>query len=133
MQVRLEVWAPTSHSVELLLFEGPRNGEPEAHQMNRGDDGVWRVSGPDWWKGRFYLYRLRNYSPLTGSIETCTAPDPYSRAVSADGKRSQVRGLMAPPSVRGMYLPGAYAALPVGFVVDGASRFPVGASDGQSG
>jgi len=89
-EVAVAVWAPTSQEVELLLFEGPRGGEPVAHAMERGDDGVWRASGPPSWAGLYYQYRLRNYSPATGRVETVTTPDPYSRAVSANGQRSQI-------------------------------------------
>lgn len=39
--VGIHVWAPTAHSVELLLWEGPRGGESLVVHMAEGAQGEW--------------------------------------------------------------------------------------------
>lgn len=89
LQVSLAVWAPTSTKVELVLYPG-LDCQPENHPMDRGSDGVWRIAGPRAWVGLYYVYRLQNFSPWTGVVETSVAPDPYSRAAGANGLSTQV-------------------------------------------
>lgn len=39
--VTLRVWAPTAQSVEVLLWEGPRGGDPQTLTMTEDRLGVW--------------------------------------------------------------------------------------------
>jgi hypothetical protein len=41
--VTLRVWAPTAQSVELLLWDRPRGGEPQTLPMTEDRLGVWTV------------------------------------------------------------------------------------------
>ncbi|CAE7426435.1 SBE1, partial [Symbiodinium pilosum] len=87
----LHLWAPTALSVEALTYEGPKKSQqPTAHAMTAGEDGVWSLSCPRRWSGKYYTYRVQAYHPLTGKIETMEAPDPYSAACSADAGRSLI-------------------------------------------
>lgn len=65
--------------------------------MVRGNDGVWRCSGPREWEGQYYLYEVRAYHPATRMVETMYTPDPYSRACAADAGRALIG--VFPPTV----------------------------------
>ncbi|CAE7565736.1 PU1 [Symbiodinium natans] len=72
--------------------EAPRHLAKSAkpsHQTPKAlEDGVWRLSCPRRWAGKYYTYRVQAFHPLTGKIETMEAPDPYSVTCSADAERS---------------------------------------------
>jgi len=92
----LRVWAPTARQVTLLLFDRPRgDGPPRRVAMTR-EGGTWTAPGTAAWKGKYYLYEVVVFTPSTGRIETVTATDPYSRAVSRDGERSFLADLADP-------------------------------------
>ena len=90
--VALHVWAPTALRVELLLYRGPReDGDGQTLEMQEGKCGVWAARLPAaTWVGRYYRYRVTAFHPSTGRIETCEATDPYSRALAANGTRTQI-------------------------------------------
>ncbi|MCO5576819.1 hypothetical protein L7F22_030639, partial [Adiantum nelumboides] len=85
--VSLSVWAPTAQRVELLLYSSS-GGEPTKVVDLHEDKGVWTVHGPKTWRGRYYLFQVEVFHPLTQKIETSLANDPYSRGLSANGERS---------------------------------------------
>ena len=68
--------------------------------------GVWHVAGPRAWVGQYYVYEVKVYSPVTGRLEVSLATDPYSRALSANGGRTQVAdlndSLLSPPGWEGL-------------------------------
>jgi len=85
----LQLWAPTALSVDALVYDGPKKSQqPAVHEMTPYEDGVWRLSCPRRWAGKYYTYRVQAYHPQTGKIETMEAPDPYSVACSADAERT---------------------------------------------
>ena len=97
--VALHLWAPTALRVELLLFRGPReDGDAQCLEMQEGKCGVWAARLPAAYEGRYYYrYRVTAFHPSTGRIETCEATDPYSRALAANGTRTQLMcGLESP-------------------------------------
>ncbi|GAA0409526.1 hypothetical protein Acor_36410 [Acrocarpospora corrugata] len=78
----LSVWAPTARKVELKL-------QHEIVRMRRDDTtGVWSVTGPPSWYGRYYTYLVTVVA--AGTLVTNEVTDPYSLSVSADGGRSQL-------------------------------------------
>ena len=100
----LRLWAPTAHTVELLLWaarppEGdarrpwmpPLTEDPHVIPMLRDDaTGVWSVEGEPAWEGRCYRYRLRHVLPSVGRPETVTVTDPWSVALTIDSTHSVI-------------------------------------------
>ncbi|GIH27587.1 hypothetical protein Aph01nite_58970 [Acrocarpospora phusangensis] len=84
---RLSVWAPTARKVELRLND-------RVLPMRRDDStGVWSVTGPPTWYGRYYTYLVTVVAG--GVLVTNEVPDPYSLSVSAGGRRSHLVRLNA--------------------------------------
>ena len=99
--VEIHVWAPTALRVELLLYRGPReDGDGQTLQMQEGKCGVWAARLPAAaWVGHYYRYRVTAFHPSTGRIETCEATDPYSRALAANGTRTQLVSSLDSPEL----------------------------------
>ncbi|MFC1406845.1 MULTISPECIES: pullulanase-type alpha-1,6-glucosidase [Streptacidiphilus] len=94
---RLSVWAPTAQSVSLELYDGPTGGTARTVAMHRDDStGVWSVTGPASWKGKYYLYQVQVWAPSVQKVVTNHVTDPYSLALSADSKRSEIVDLDDP-------------------------------------
>ncbi|MEV6491717.1 pullulanase-type alpha-1,6-glucosidase [Actinoplanes sp. NPDC051633] len=86
----LSVWAPTARTVALELGE-------TVVPMRRDDrTGVWSVTGPRDWAGRFYRFRVTAWQPVAGRVVTASVTDPYSVALAADSTRSQITDLTDP-------------------------------------
>lgn len=92
----LQVWAPTAQSVSLELFATSTTLISITVPMNRTENGVWEAYGTPEWTGKFYLYRVQVFVPLTGQVETNQVTDPYSISLSANSKRSQIIDLNNP-------------------------------------
>ena len=93
------LWAPTAKGVTLELFDAPRGRDdaPDAVVgMRPLEGGAWEACGPPEWEGRYYRFRFQVYHPLSQRLEELVATDPYSRALAADGARSQFVDLSAP-------------------------------------
>ncbi|MFC1416649.1 pullulanase-type alpha-1,6-glucosidase [Streptacidiphilus cavernicola] len=87
----LAVWAPTAATVSLELYDSPTAATPHLVAMHRDDrTGVWSVGGPASWKGKYYLYRVTVWAPSVQQVVTNHVTDPYSLALSADSKRSEI-------------------------------------------
>ncbi|MFG1604694.1 pullulanase-type alpha-1,6-glucosidase [Actinoplanes sp. NPDC049265] len=106
-RVTLSVWAPTAVSVKAELSD-------DTVPMRRDDaTGVWSVTGPAGWKGRYYRYRVTAWQPAVGKVVTASVTDPYSVALSADSGRSLIADLtdpaLAPPGWQRLRKPTATA------------------------
>jgi pullulanase-type alpha-1,6-glucosidase len=113
-RITLSVWAPTAHSVGLLLYGTPA-AAPVTVAMRRDDrTGVWSARGPAGWKGRYYAFRVSAWQPAAGRVVTAVVTDPYSVALSTDSKLSQIADLsdpaLAPPGWSSLRKPAATAA-----------------------
>ncbi|MEO3868030.1 pullulanase-type alpha-1,6-glucosidase [Nonomuraea sp. B12E4] len=87
---RLALWAPTAQRVELALYGRSRT----VHPMRRDDaTGIWSVRGLPDWMGREYTFLVTVYSPGAGKVVTNEVTDPYSLAVTPDGKRGRLVSL----------------------------------------
>lgn len=84
----VSVWAPTAHSVKLLVFDAPRGGEPQAVEMAVDSQGCWSAPFEAAWERKYYLYEVTVYHQATQRVETVRVTDPYSRGLCADGERS---------------------------------------------
>lgn len=75
------VWQPFAESAEVRIFDGEK---PVENIPMRQNGGVWECEKPGNCAGLAYDYLI------TRNGETVNAPDPYSRAVTADGERSLI-------------------------------------------
>lgn len=66
-------------NVHLLLYSTPTGGEPDEKVQLQEENGVWFTKGPSVWKGKYYLYEVTVFHPVTQQVETSLANDPYSR------------------------------------------------------
>lgn len=57
------------------------SGKAEDVVQLHEENGVWMVQGPNTWKGKYYLYEVTVFHPLTQQIEKTLASDPYSRGL----------------------------------------------------
>ncbi len=90
----LRVWAPTAQAVTAHLFDTAAASYAQKLPMTFDSaTGVWSLSGQADWTGKFYLYEVKVFVPLTGKIETNLVTDPYSFSLSTNGKRSQIVNL----------------------------------------
>ncbi|MES1244068.1 MAG: pullulanase-type alpha-1,6-glucosidase [Acidobacteriota bacterium] len=86
----LRVWAPTAHSVKLLL------GTDEHAMALDPATGVWSVTGDASWYGRTYLYEVEVFVRSTGEVETNRVTDPYSVALTRNSQASVLVDLSDP-------------------------------------
>ncbi|QOS80680.1 type I pullulanase [Paenibacillus sp. JNUCC31] len=90
-----KVWAPTAQQVSILIFENEGNydasGKVTEHDdgqkrsMTRDPDGIWSVQLEGDWAGHYYMYHI-----MHDDQRVEVAPDPYARAVSANGQRMAI-------------------------------------------
>jgi pullulanase/glycogen debranching enzyme len=83
----LAVWAPTARTVVLLLRDARVT-------MDRGEDGVWRVTGDASWRDAEYAFEVTVFAPALDRVVTNVVTDPYSLALNAG---RSVLAQLAPP------------------------------------
>ena len=97
----VRVWAPTARRVRFRLFDRASGDDPSFDtEMTESADGVWTVIGPIDWEGKYYQFEVDAYHPWgggpAGSFVRAVATDPYSRSLSADGRRSHIADVNSP-------------------------------------
>jgi len=111
--VDLALWAPTAQMVKLLHHAGPDGAGVETVAMTRGEDGVWRASGPTSWRGRYYRYEVTVFHPVSAKVETVRVSDPYAVSLSTNGVYAQIVDLadaaLAPAGWSAVVKPGIAA------------------------
>jgi len=87
----LRVWAPTARSVNLHLFadSNPATTATVHPMILDPATGVWSVTGPASWYGKYYLYEVNVFVRTTGHVETNLVTDPYSVSLAMNSQRSQ--------------------------------------------
>ncbi|MDR3284789.1 MAG: type I pullulanase [Treponema sp.] len=91
-----KVWSPAAGSVSVALYEDPGTYNSSGKVTDNRTDalypmakdsgtGVWSVSIPENLAGKYYLYRVT----LSNGSQRY-APDPYAKAVSANGQRMAI-------------------------------------------
>ncbi|MEO8395085.1 MAG: DUF3372 domain-containing protein, partial [Chloroflexota bacterium] len=94
----IRVWTPTAQNVRLHLFDDSNPAtEPTLEDMNYdSSSGVWSITGENGWYGKYYLFEVNVYAPLTGKMELNLVTDPYSVSLSTNSERSQIIDLNDP-------------------------------------
>lgn len=95
------VWTPVATEVRLLLFNGPNDPNCTKHQMNHDRNGTWYLSLSGDLAGKYYLFEVKIYD------QWFQTPDPYSKGLSANSKRSMVLNMQAtnPPGFEDHFRP----------------------------
>ncbi|TCL61164.1 pullulanase [Kineothrix alysoides] len=84
-QTCFKLWAPTAASAQVLLYEtGDGNEEPAAHDMSRGEKGIWFLEIQGDLNGLYYTYKV------TREEKEYEAIDPYAKACGVNGIRGQI-------------------------------------------
>ncbi|MDQ0202066.1 type I pullulanase [Neobacillus ginsengisoli] len=78
------VWAPTASDVQVLLYNSETGPITQQLEMQKSDNGTWKLQVPGNLKNWFYLYQV------TVNGKTQTAVDPYVRAVSVNATRGMI-------------------------------------------
>jgi pullulanase-type alpha-1,6-glucosidase len=88
----LRVWAPTATSVKLHLFNdsNPATAATVIPMTVDPATGVWSVTGPASWYGKYFTYEVNVFVRATGHVETNLVTDPYSVSLSQNSQRSQI-------------------------------------------
>lgn len=85
-QSAFTLWAPTVERVRLNLYSSGEGGEREEQlEMNKGDDGTWRITVDRDLKGKFYTFQIEkdgNWLDETPGI--------WAKAVGINGDRAAV-------------------------------------------
>lgn len=85
------IWSPAAQAARLLIYRKDLGGQPEqTHDMKRAEHGTWTASLKGDLKGLYYVFQVQ----IAGKW-LAEAPDPYARAVGANGRRAMVVDLDA--------------------------------------
>ena len=81
-----KVWAPTANAMRLQFYEQDAGGQPVmTKDMKKRLDGEWELTVKKDLKGLYYTFQAR-----IGDTWMAETPDPYAKAVGANGLRAQV-------------------------------------------
>jgi pullulanase len=83
---QFKLWSPTASEVNVLIYSSPSDDseEPQSYPMIRENAGVFTANVDGELANKYYLYQITMYG------ETYTTPDPYSKCVSTNSKRSLI-------------------------------------------
>ena len=86
----LKVWAPAASTVAVLLYQDATTTAYSSIPMNADTNGLWSVTLPGNWDGRYYLYRMvfpgsAGRPPLVTEVN-----DPYAHGCSANRGRTLI-------------------------------------------
>jgi pullulanase len=91
--VKLKVWAPTSQSVSLQLFNKSTDTAPAKTLPMRNHHGVWVACGTRDWANKYYLYSVKVWVPADSAVDTNVTSDPYSTDLALNGTKSRITDL----------------------------------------
>ncbi|WDQ32504.1 type I pullulanase [Paenibacillus marchantiae] len=90
-----KLWAPTAQQVSILIFDDEghydasgkvtEHDDGQQRSMTRDPDGIWSLQLEGDWAGHYYMYHITH-----DDQHSAVAPDPYARAVSANGQRTAI-------------------------------------------
>jgi alpha-1,6-glucosidases, pullulanase-type len=84
----LRVWAPTARRVDLLLWRGSLQDQPERLPLTCADDGTWAIIGVPEWSGAKYKFDVLVYVPEHQRVVANPVTDPYSQALTVNSTHS---------------------------------------------
>lgn len=80
------LWAPTATKARLNLYSAGEGGEPEEQlEMNKSDDGTWRINVDRDLKGMFYTFQIEKDGKWLDET-----PGIWAKAVGVNGNRAAV-------------------------------------------
>lgn len=80
------LWAPTAEKVRLNLYQSGEGGKPEERlEMEKADDGTWKISVDRNLKGSFYTFRIKKEGKWLKET-----PGIWAKAVGINGNRAAV-------------------------------------------
>jgi pullulanase len=83
------IWAPTATAVQLLLYTSADEAKPQQTiNMRASTKGTWAAEIIGNQEGMFYTFRVRINNAWSSEVT-----DPYTKAVSTNGKRGMVLNL----------------------------------------
>lgn len=84
-----KVWSPAVEAMQVKLYEKGLGGEPlQIEPMKLGPDGVWEVTLPGDWQGKYYAFQAKADGAWRDEV-----PDPYVKAVGTNGRRGMILDL----------------------------------------
>ena len=92
----VSVWAPTAQNVSLLLYPTGTSTKVQTLPMDRGDSGVWSITGVPKWTYKYYQFQVTVFVPSVGAVVDNVTTDPYSFALATNGTRTQIVDLNDP-------------------------------------
>ena len=88
--VSVSVWAPTSRSVKLKVYNASKVLQSTNDMSLTATTGIWTYSAAKATLDRmFYRFEVNVYHPATNRVETIESTDPYSYSLSTSGAYSQ--------------------------------------------
>lgn len=82
----IKVWSPTADIVKVKLYGSSKDAEAaETATMLRGENGIWSISLKGNQANKYYTI----VSYIGGKVQK-EVPDPYAKAVGANGKRGMI-------------------------------------------
>jgi pullulanase len=83
------LWSPPAERAELVLYRDPVSGDAYRRaDLHKSDDGVWSLGIPGDLAGYYYTFRV-----LINGVWSEEVPDPWSRLVGINGRRSFIGDL----------------------------------------
>jgi len=85
-QSQFKIWSPTAEKAQLIFYKEGIDGAPESTiEMKKSGDGTWMANMAGDLKNKFYVFRVQVNGKWLNEV-----PDPYAKAVGANGKRAMV-------------------------------------------
>lgn len=86
----LKLWAPTAKSVKVHIYDDATIQTETAvvDMVADAATGVWSATGNTSWNRKYYLYEVEVFVRNSGKVEHNWVTDPYSIALSTNGRRS---------------------------------------------
>lgn len=87
---KFRIWSPVAQEAHLLIYADGLYGHPEKiHKMNMDAEGTWLFIADGNLVGKYYAFTVKINNRWSDTV-----PDPYCKAVGANGKRAQVIDLL---------------------------------------
>ncbi len=87
------IWAPTAQQVSLCIYEnGAGKSMRVAALRPNNETGIWSMTAPADWSGKYYTYLVDVYVPGVGIVRN-RVTDPYSISLTTDSTRSYIASL----------------------------------------